>query len=232
MKPQRSAIELFLEPAAAELVRREIARARGNEVCFVARVGEGGAVTEPRVIARGGPSAVLALVKSPEAGGLLIHNHPSGVLEPSEADFQVAARVWEMGLGSAIVDNDASELYVIVEPPDATECTPLDPDALDRDLGPGGALASRHPRYEDRPQQRELARMIGALYNEGGVGIAEAGTGTGKSVAYLLPAIRWACSTASARWCPPTPSTCRSSWSTRTSPCCGARWESPSASRW
>jgi ATP-dependent DNA helicase DinG len=192
MKQQRSAVELFLEPAAAELVRREIARARGNEVCFVARVGEGGAVTEPRVIARGGPSAVLALVKSPEAGGLLIHNHPSGVLEPSEADFQVAARVWEMGLGSAIVDNDASELYVIVEPPDSSECTPLDLDSLDRDLGPGGALASRHPRYEDRPQQRELARMIGALYNDGGVGIAEAGTGTGKSVAYLLPAIRWA----------------------------------------
>jgi ATP-dependent DNA helicase DinG len=34
--------------------------------------------------------------------------------------------------------------------------------------------------------------MIGSLYNEGGVGLAEAGTGTGKSVAYLLPAIRWA----------------------------------------
>lgn len=192
MKPQRSAVELFLDPAAAELVRREIARARGNEVCFVARVEENGAVTEPRVIARGGPGSVLALVKAPEPGGLLIHNHPSGVLEPSEADFQVAARVWELGLGSAIVDNDAAELYVIVEPPATRENDPLDLDALDADLGPGGALAARHPRYEDRPQQRALSRMIGSLYNEGGVGIAEAGTGTGKSVAYLLPAIRWA----------------------------------------
>jgi ATP-dependent DNA helicase DinG len=34
--------------------------------------------------------------------------------------------------------------------------------------------------------------MIAGLYNDGGVGIAEAGTGTGKSVAYLLPAIHWA----------------------------------------
>jgi ATP-dependent DNA helicase DinG len=192
MKPKRSAIELLLTPAAAELVRREIARARGNEVCFVASVAEDGSVNDPRPIARGGPAAVLALVKNPEPGGLLIHNHPSGVLEPSEADFSVATRVWEMGLGSAIVDNDATELYVIVEPPDEDRSEPLDLDGLDRDLGPGGALAARHPRYEDRPQQRGLARMIGELYNSGGVGLAEAGTGTGKSVAYLLPAIRWA----------------------------------------
>jgi ATP-dependent DNA helicase DinG len=188
----RSAIDLFLSAAAAERIRREIERARGNEVCFVARIGEGGEVLEPRVVARGHASAVLALVKDPEPGGLLIHNHPSGALEPSEEDFGVAAQLWEQGLGFAITDNDASELYVVVEPPEPDETAPLDLDGLDTDLGPAGPLALRHPRYEDRPQQRALSRMIGDLYNQGGVGIAEAGTGTGKSVAYLLPAIRWA----------------------------------------
>ena len=29
-------------------------------------------------------------------------------------------------------------------------------------------------------------------FNEGGVGVVEAGTGTGKSLAYLLPTVRWA----------------------------------------
>jgi ATP-dependent DNA helicase DinG len=191
VETRRSAVDLFLSPVASELLRREIARARGNEVCFVARVAEGGEVVEPKVVARGHASAVLALVKNPEAGGLLLHNHPSGILEPSEADFGVAARLWEQGLGFAIIDNDATEMYVVVEPPDPDEHEPLDLDAIDADLGPGGPLAGRHPRYEDRPQQRALSRMIGQLYNEGGVGVAEAGTGTGKSVAYLLPAIRW-----------------------------------------
>ncbi|HEX7243232.1 MAG TPA: DEAD/DEAH box helicase, partial [Longimicrobiaceae bacterium] len=184
--------ELFLSPAAAELLRREIARARGNEVCFVARVGEDGEVAEPRVVARGHASAVLALVRNPEPGGLLIHNHPSGRLEPSDADLLVAAQLWDQGLGFAIIDNDASELYVVVEPPAEERLEPIDPARIDAELGPGGPVAGRHPRYEDRPQQRELARMIAGVYNEGGVGIAEAGTGTGKSVAYLLPAIRWA----------------------------------------
>ena len=190
--PPRSAVEHFLSAAAAELIRREIARARGNEVCFIARVAEGAEVVEPRVLARGHAGAVLALVKDPPQPGLLIHNHPSGLLEPSEADFGVASRLWELGVGFAITDNDARELYVVVEPPEPDETTPLDLDAIDADLGPTGPLAVRHPRYEDRPAQRALSRMIAGLYNSGGVGVAEAGTGTGKSVAYLLPAIRWA----------------------------------------
>jgi ATP-dependent DNA helicase DinG len=189
----RSAVELFLTPAAADRMRREIARARGNEVCFLARVGDDGSVDEPRVLARGNAGSVLALLRDrEEPGQLLVHNHPSGVLEPSEADFAVATRLWEQGIGFAIIDNDAQEMYVVVEPPGEDEAEPIDLDALEADLGPGGPLSMRHPRYEDRPQQRALSRMIGGLFNEGGVGIAEAGTGTGKSVAYLLPAIRWA----------------------------------------
>ena len=192
MEPRRSAVEHFLSHAAAELIRREIARARGNEVCFVARVAEGGEVVEPRVLARGHAGAVLALVKDPPQPGLLIHNHPSGLLEPSEADFAVASRLWELGVGFAITDNAAGELYIVVEPPDPDQHEPLDLDAIEAELGPAGPLALRHPRYEDRPQQRAFSRMIAELYNTGGVGVAEAGTGTGKSVAYLLPAIRWA----------------------------------------
>ncbi len=189
---RRSAVAHFLSAAAAELIRAQIARARDNEVCFVARVAEGGEIVEPRVLARGHAGAVLALVKDPPQPGFLIHNHPSGLLDPSEADFAVASQLWELGLGFAITDNDASELYVVVEPPEPDETEPLDLDAIEAELGPAGPLAIRHPRYEDRPQQRAFSRMIAGLYNTGGVGVAEAGTGTGKSVAYLLPAIRWA----------------------------------------
>jgi ATP-dependent DNA helicase DinG len=184
--------ELFLGVAAAELIRREIRRARGNEVCFLARVAEAGEILDPQPVARGHASAVLAAVRNAEAGSVVLHNHPSGTLDPSEADLAVAAELWEQGLGFAILDNDAEELYVVVEPPQEERLELLDLDRLEAELGPKGPVARLHPAYEDRPQQRALTRMIGELYNEGGVGIAEAGTGTGKSVAYLLPAIRWA----------------------------------------
>jgi ATP-dependent DNA helicase DinG len=189
---QHTRPELHLGAAAAELIRREIRRARGNEVCFLARIAEDGGILDPRPVARGHASAVLAAIRDPEPGGIVLHNHPSGVLDPSEPDLAVAAQLWEQGLGFAIVDNDADELYVVVEPPEEEQLEPLDLDKLEAELGPKGPVARLHPGYEDRPQQRALTRMIGELYNEGGVGIAEAGTGTGKSVAYLLPAIRWA----------------------------------------
>src|SRR5690606_19678217 len=168
--------ELYLGPAAAERVRREIARAGGNEVSFLAPVGEGGELRDPRVVARGNASAVLAAVRDPRPGGVLVHNHPSGALEPSHADLAVAERLWEMGIGFAITDNAASELYVVLEPPEARDETPLELDGLEQDLAPGGAIARAHGAYEDRPQQRELSRLIGAVYNDGGIGIAEAGT--------------------------------------------------------
>jgi ATP-dependent DNA helicase DinG len=59
-------------------------------------------------------------------------------------------------------------------------------------LGPGGPVARAHPGYEDRPTQRGPGTGHCGVYNDGGVALAEAGTGTGKSVAYLIPAIEWA----------------------------------------
>ncbi|MDQ3389623.1 MAG: helicase, partial [Gemmatimonadota bacterium] len=79
-----------------------------------------------------------------------------------------------------------------VLPEEIERAEPLDPEEIESVLGPGGGLARLHPRYEDRPQQRELSQLIAEMYNSGGVAIAEAGTGTGKSVAYLLPAMLWA----------------------------------------
>ena len=187
-----AAVELRLGDVAAEAIRREIARADGNEVSFLAAVAEGGVLIEPRVVSRGNSSAVLATVRSPAPGSVLVHNHPSGLLHPSHADLAVAARLWEMGIGFAITDNQASGLYVVLAPPEADEENPLDLDALEAALAPGSAMALAHAAYEDRPQQRELTRLIGSLYNETGIGLAEAGTGTGKSIAYLLPAIEWA----------------------------------------
>ncbi len=57
-------------------------------------------------------------------------------------------------------------------------------------LGPSGALHRlRGERFEDRPGQRALAEGIARTLAEGGVLLAEAGTGVGKSLAYLLPAL-------------------------------------------
>src|ERR1700720_1340957 len=54
----------------------------------------------------------------------------------------------------------------------------------------GGLLEKRHPGYEFRPWQVEMARIEGDAFGTHQHAIIEAGTGTGKPLAYLIPAIR------------------------------------------
>src|SRR5690348_7146430 len=60
-------------------------------------------------------------------------------------------------------------------------------------LAPKGAIARRlGDRYEFRSQQLEMASAVAAAFKEGHHLLVEAGTGVGKSFAYLLPAIDYA----------------------------------------
>ncbi|HEY6089434.1 MAG TPA: ATP-dependent DNA helicase [Gemmatimonadaceae bacterium] len=78
------------------------------------------------------------------------------------------------------------------EAPPEAEIIPLDRAAVEGDLGPKGPISRSLPLYEDRESQREMAGAVADLYNDGGIGLLEAGTGVGKSLAYLIPALRWA----------------------------------------
>jgi DNA polymerase-3 subunit epsilon/ATP-dependent DNA helicase DinG len=72
---------------------------------------------------------------------------------------------------------------------------PLDVDALAALLEPGGRFAQAFARYEHRPPQVEMLRAVARAFNEKRHFLIEAGTGTGKSVAYLIPALAWAVQT-------------------------------------
>lgn len=56
-------------------------------------------------------------------------------------------------------------------------------------LGPGGVIAGKLTGYEARDSQLELADIIETAMDAGANAVTEAGTGTGKSLAYLVPAI-------------------------------------------
>lgn len=56
-------------------------------------------------------------------------------------------------------------------------------------FGRNGLLSKWHPNYEFRPGQLEMAEAVEAALADGRRLIVEAGTGTGKTLAYLVPAI-------------------------------------------
>ena len=70
--------------------------------------------------------------------------------------------------------------------------TLLDIDKLSAMLQQGGALSRAFEGFEHRPQQVEMLNAVAEALNASQHLLVEAGTGVGKSIAYLLPAIYWA----------------------------------------
>lgn len=183
--------EARISAAATALLAAEIRAAGGREVSFVADLDEAGVVTTVRAVARGTVQMVLALPGAARQGQMMLHNHPSGELEPSEPDLAVAARLHDAGVGFGIIDNTGRRLYVVVEVPRGRTIERLDPYAVVATLGEDGPVARVLGQYEDRQSQRDMAAYIADGYNDGGVLVLEAGTGVGKSFAYLVPALAW-----------------------------------------
>ena len=183
-------IASWFSPSAVEQMREAIATAGGNEVFFVGEIADG-SVGDVLVAARGNHAAVPALTPYIEGADVLVHNHPSGHLAPSDADLGIASHVGEQGKGFFIVDNDVGRLYVVTEPIVDRTTSALDADVLAAVVEPGGSLARHHPDFEYRPGQAQMLRAVCDAFNDQATVVVEAGTGIGKSLAYLVPAVAW-----------------------------------------
>src|SRR5262249_33973332 len=64
----------------------------------------------------------------------------------------------------------------------------VDVELVAQHLAPDGPLADVLPGYEARQEQAVMAQLVADSLNTTGQLLVEAGTGTGKSLAYLLPA--------------------------------------------
>lgn len=181
-----------LTPAVAADLAMAIREAGGNEVFFLGRTAKDLTVNAVEVLARGSKEAVPAILSGCRYGDVVIHNHPSGRLHPSKADLNIAGQLGALGVGFFIIDNPVSKVYRVVEPFAPRTEVALEMATIAGILGPGGAVANALPDFEDRPEQLRMAFHVAEAFNHGKLAVIEAGTGTGKSLAYLVPALLWA----------------------------------------
>ncbi|MFT5583788.1 MAG: ATP-dependent DNA helicase DinG [Cognaticolwellia sp.] len=180
---------LRFTPNAAQRLRDAIREAGGVEVFAIGDVDLFGRVSHLEVHCRGTEGAVPALMERPRTGQVVIHNHPSGDLRPSDADFHLANRYGDEGIGVIIVDSGVRKDNWVVEPA-KKQRHPIDRLALANFFQVG--LPRAMPDAEARPAQRLMAEQVADALDGGQPLVVEAGTGTGKSLAYLVPAILWA----------------------------------------
>jgi len=172
-------------------IKKEIKKAKGNEVFFEGQLDGDLMISSIFAAARGNSNTVPVNISEYSNADVLIHNHPSGNLTPSDADLIVASNCSEEGKGFFIINNSVSEIYVVMEPSKKSVIEQLDSDEVKSYLAKDGPLSKIYNQYEERPSQISLLKNITDVFNTDSVGIFEAGTGVGKSFAYLIPSILW-----------------------------------------
>ncbi len=187
-----SKIEDLFSSSVIKYIRSEIASSNENEVFFVGEINQDGKVTSVSVGSRGNLHSVPVNQDLKRKGSVLIHNHPGENLTPSDADLSVAAVSSENAQGFYIINNDVTEIYVVVEPVLPKVIKKLDVDDAAFYISKDGPLAKINENFEERLSQIELLKNIVKTFNQNKTGVFEAGTGVGKSYAYLIPSILWA----------------------------------------
>ncbi|MFC1490594.1 helicase C-terminal domain-containing protein [Candidatus Latescibacterota bacterium] len=91
-----------------------------------------------------------------------------------------------------ISDNVYGDFYNLDGDPPDSSSPKIDPGIISAMLTNNGALSKHHKAYEEREGQISLSTNIAKAFNDSEIMLAEAGTGIGKSIAYLIPSILWA----------------------------------------
>jgi len=143
-------LDTAISPEARTLIAQEIAATGGREVFFRCTTDAELCISSAEALARGNHEAVPAILQTCRYGDIVIHNHPSGKLEPSAADLEIASHLGALGIAFFIVDNAVDSVYRVVEP--FAPRTEQAIDALDTVayLQPGGVVATALPDFEAR----------------------------------------------------------------------------------
>ncbi len=200
----------FFTDDVREQIRQAIRETLGNEVFFVGSRSPfpNAAREQPsqrlsgkrvdwlvehiKVVARGNDSSAPAVIDSAQPGDVVIHNHPSGNLNPSNQDVRMASLFGNQGIGFFIVNNEVDRVYVVVEPFLEKEKKSLNIDKMKVLLLPHGEIANvMKEDYEQREEQLDMLEAVSSAFNNSRISLIEAGTGTGKTLAYLIPALYW-----------------------------------------
>ncbi|MCX7821293.1 MAG: DEAD/DEAH box helicase family protein [Brevinematales bacterium] len=177
-------------------IKEIIAKNNYNEVVFVGNLSREGLVSDIEPITYGNENAAPVIMMDALQGDVLIHNHPSigkekisNLLRPSEADISIASELANKRIGFYIIDNNCEWVNIVNKPEPRYYLNNTEVLSI---FESGGLIEKNISNFESRKEQVELVRLIIQTINDSKILISEAGTGTGKSLSYLIPITIWA----------------------------------------
>ena len=183
----------YFTPDIIEMVREEIQGNAFNGVLFIGNVNREGKVYEVEALAYSEKDYFPDVNLNSLQGDVIIFNHPTAGdpeagLNPSEIENSVASILEEKNIGFYIIDPYLKVINIVLDHPERYY---LEENAV-RNIFKAGGLLSENIAFEPRQEQISLVDAIIEAVNDSRILVSEAGTGTGKSLSYLIPAAIWA----------------------------------------
>lgn len=185
-----SAHTVFSADAAQEMAD-SISEYSGQEIFFGGYTDDEGIVTEITILARGNDNQVPVPIQAAVDYHVVIHNHPESNLKPSDPDLEIASGLAGYNIGFYIIDNAVRSVNIVIPREKQIRLLPVETADIDSVFSSGGILSEFFHAYESRPGQIHMSHGVSHAFNHNAIYVCEAGTGTGKSLAYLIPSLHW-----------------------------------------
>jgi len=185
--------EIFTEDAISYL-KNIIKETKGVEVFFAGYFDENKQkIDKIEAITFGNFELTPVFLTKAYACDVVIHNHPDSNLTPSNSDLLVAESLMNYaGISSVIIDNNVTKARIIFfYPLIRKEKEKLNKDEIINYFKKDGILSKIDSSFKERPSQIKMAEAVIECFNNTKKIAIEAPTGTGKSLAYLIPSIFW-----------------------------------------
>lgn len=182
-------IEEKIRSETIKILREKISSFGNKGLFFRGILNEEGIVSDVIFISKDEEVNNINVFKVMKKNEVIIHNYPSGYLYPSDSDIKIAnSYANKQDGGFYIVNNSVENIYTVIEPSfGGSKKIDILPYFEKR-----GLIAQNFKNFEFRKEQNEMAKHIQEGLNKEIKIIVEAGTGTGKTLAYLIPSIEWA----------------------------------------
>ncbi len=190
-----NADQLILPETSAQLAQiiQTIRSEQNLDLLFLVKQDAQGMISKILAYRAGPIESVFDAFPQLESGHIVLFCRHTRPLNTTEKEEELAHFLSHQGIALYLIHPQAQRLRCLGESSLPSEnIQMLDLQSIADPLQQGGALSTMVPHYEPRQTQIALLEFIAQHFNENSIGIAEGGTGVGKSFAYLIPAMQWA----------------------------------------
>ena len=172
-----------------QTIKEYLIENENNSIIFKATFDENEVIQEPFFLSLYKKKTFEETLTKVKRDEIVIRTTKSNQLYPNDLELELSEELFNRrNIAYCLLSSDLDDFYFIQD----IDRTNLEKIDIEDYFSEDGILVNEIKGFEHRHEQEEMAKNIKKAINDNRKIIVEAGTGTGKTLAYLIPAIKWA----------------------------------------